>query len=403
MTQPAQTLPQNPEAALVQIVGLAILSGTVAGAVAFVHRWYARERIPNGVAILAGAGAVGISLGTWQTLQPFFTAGNPDVLTLSTATRNVASFVVAGVTAVIGARIGDRLTTNMAALSGATQLDDNVSRIVGAVGRMVTVTLPETIDDIDGYDAVPDETKETLAGSSFVFPRGITVTELKERVIARLEDDHGIGHVDIDLASDGTVEYLALGSRVAGLGPLLVPGTVAVAIRADPAFSAGAGDFVAVWRRTDDGSERVTTGEIRGVAEDVVTLAVDADDATKFDLEVGYRLETLPRHTRPEREFVTRLKSADERLGVATVEPGSDLVGLPVGSLDATVVAVRLADGTVETLPIRSRLLTAGDDVYVVAQPTVLRRIERSGATKSNVTEPERAKMKAEDGQNSAQ
>ncbi|WP_049969593.1 hypothetical protein [Haladaptatus cibarius] len=68
------------------------------------------------------------------------------------------------------------------ALSGATQLDDNVSRIVGAVGRMVTVTLPEPTDDIDGYDAVPDETKETLAGSSFVFPRGITVTELRERV-----------------------------------------------------------------------------------------------------------------------------------------------------------------------------------------------------------------------------
>ncbi|GAA0226405.1 potassium transporter TrkA [Haladaptatus pallidirubidus] len=383
-----QTLPQNPEGALVQIIGLAILSGTVAGAVAFVHRWYARKRIPNGVAILAGVGTVGISLGTWKALQPFM-GGNPDVLLLPEATRNIASFAVAGVTAVIGARIGDRATTNMAALSGATKLDDDVSRIVGAVGRMVTVTLPETIDDIDGYDAVSDETKETLAGSSFVFPRRITVTELRERVVARLEDDHGIGQVDIDLASDGTVEYLALGSRIAGLGPLLVPGTVGVAIRADPAFSAGAGDFVAVWRRSDDGAERVATGEIRGTAEDVVTLAVDATDARKFDATEQYRLETLPRQSRPEREFVARLRSADERMGVLTVEPESDLVGLPVGSLDSTVVAVKPTDGAVETLPVRSRLLAAGDDLYVVARPAVLRRIERSAREKSDTTETE--------------
>ncbi|WP_435155365.1 potassium transporter TrkA [Haladaptatus sp. DFWS20] len=375
-----QSFPQNPEGALVQIVGLAILSGTVAGAVAFVHRWYARQRVPAGLAILAGVGAVGISLGTWKALQPFI-GGNSDVLILPEATKNVTSFVVAGVTATVGARIGDRLTTNMAALSGATKLDDDVSRIVGAVGRMVTVTLPENIDDIDGYDAVSDETKATLAGSSFVFPRGITVSELRERVVARLEDDHGIGHVDIDLASDGTVEYLALGSRVAGLGPLLVPGTVAVAIRADPAFSAGAGDFVTVWRHDGSTSERVTTGEIRGVVEDVVTLAVDASEATKFGTAERYRLETLPRQSRPEREFVTRLRSAEETMGVLTVDPESDLVGLPVGSLDATVVAVRPTDGTVETLPLRGRLLAEGDDVYVVAQPTVLRRIERVAET----------------------
>ncbi|WP_266078769.1 hypothetical protein [Haladaptatus caseinilyticus] len=376
-----QPLPQNPQGALVQIIGLGILSGAVAGAVAFVHRWYARERVPAGLAILAGVGAVGVSLGTWQTLQPFFTAGNQDVLTIPNATKNITSFVVAAITAVVGARVGDRLTTNMAALSGAKKLDDDVSRIVGAVGRMVTVTIPENIGDIDGYDTVSDETKTALAGSSFVFPRGITVSELRERIIARLEDDHGIGHVDIDLTSDGTVEYLALGSRVAGLGPLLVPGTVAIAIRADPAFSAGAGDSVAIWRRTNTGSERLTTGEIRGVAGDVVTLAVDANDAKTFDTTERYRLETLPRRTRPEREFVTRLRSADVTMGVLTVEPESALVGLPVGSIDATVVAVRPSDGATETLPLRGRPLETADTVFVVAEPTVIRRIERAAKT----------------------
>ncbi|WP_144239989.1 hypothetical protein [Haladaptatus cibarius] len=125
-----------------------------------------------------------------------------------------------------------------------------------------------------------------------------------------------------------------------------------------------------------------------------MTLAVDADDATKFDPEEQYRFETLPQHTRPEREFVAQLRAADKTMGVVMVEPESNLVGLPIGSLDAIVVAVRPTDSTIATLPVRRRLL---------AQPTVLRRIERSAATKLETSGRENAKMETGDGQNSAQ
>ncbi|WP_227374687.1 hypothetical protein [Haladaptatus halobius] len=384
-----QQLPPIPVDALARIVGLAVLSGAVAGTVAFVHRWYARERVPTGLTVLVGVGAVGIATGTWKTLQLYLPPGNEEVLTLSNAAETVVSFVLAGLTAIVGARIGDRLTTNVAALSGVTKLDDDVSRIVGAVGRVVAITLPETIHDIDGHDAVSSETKDELAGSTFLFPRGLTVAELKERLVARLRDDHGVGYVDIDLAADGTIEYLALGSRVAGLGPMLAPGTVAVVLRADPAFSAGVGDAVAVWRRDEDGAERVTTGELRGVTEDVVTVAVDATEAEKLDATERYRLVTLPTRDRPEREFATRLRAADETMGVVTVAPGSDLVGVPVGSLDATVVAVRPESGPVEPLPLRSRKFAESDTLYVVARPSLLRRIERAADDRAG--EPARA------------
>ncbi|WP_227353437.1 hypothetical protein [Haladaptatus salinisoli] len=372
-----QQLPSTPVDTLARIVGLAVLSGAVAGAVAFAHRWYARERIPNGVAVLAGIGAVGIATSTWRTLQPFL-GGTQDLVAPTEAAVTVVSFVLAGLTALVGARLGDRLTTNVAALSGATKLDDDVSRIVGAVGRVVAVTLPESIHDIDGHDAVSEGTKEELAGSTFLFPRGLTVAELRERLVARLKDDHGVGYADVDLAADGTVEYLALGSRVAGLGPTLAPGTVAVALRADPAFSAGVGDAVAVWRRDEDGAERVVTGELRGVAEDVATVAVDATEARKLDATERYRLVTLPTRDRPEREFAARLRAAAETIGAVTVAPGSDLVGVPVGSLDAAVVAVHPESGPVEPLPLRSRTLAESDTLYVVARPSLLRRIERA-------------------------
>ncbi|WP_231185474.1 TrkA C-terminal domain-containing protein [Haladaptatus sp. DYF46] len=379
--------------AFVHIVGLGLLSGAAAGAVAFLHRWYTRERVPSGLAVLAGVGAVGIWLGTWRTLQPFILDGSQDMLTFTNALITVVSFLVAGLTALGSVRVGDWAATDMVALTGGTGTDD-VSRLVQTVGRVVTVTLPEHIDDMDGHDTVSSERKAEIAGSSFVFPRGLTVTELRDRIVSRLKDDYGVGHVDIDLTDDGRIDYLALGGRVVGLGPLLAPGTVAVAVRADPAFSAGIGDSVAVWRHdaddddTDDSAPtRVTTGEIRGVVGDVVTLAVDEAEATKLDATHRYRLVTFPVESRPEQVFATRLRSADETMAVVTVSPRSGLVGVPVGGLDMTVVAVRPDGDPVEVLPPRSRVLEPGDALYAVVQPTRLREIEHAAdATVEGIT-----------------
>ncbi|MFC7026412.1 hypothetical protein ACFQH8_00440 [Halomicroarcula sp. GCM10025710] len=131
--------------------------------------------------------------------------------------------------------------------TGGRDIDADVSEIVQTVGRVTSVKLPEEIDDIVGYDPMPEAIKDDLANRRFLFPRRLTRDELRSRLVSRLKTDYGVGHVDLDLADDGSVTYLAVGSRAAGIGPTLPPSTNAVAIRADPANAASAGDLVQVW------------------------------------------------------------------------------------------------------------------------------------------------------------
>ncbi|UPV75101.1 TrkA C-terminal domain-containing protein [Halorussus limi] len=378
---------ERPAVAVARVVGLAVLSGVVATGVGALYRTYAREEIPEGLAVLVGLGVVGGWLNTTTALRQFLGTGEtvppPDVVAV-----NVTAFVLGAGAAAVGARSGSRVIADAFSLAG----EGDVGRLVRSVGRFVTVELPAEIDDIDGYEPLDAETVDTLSGATLRFPRGLTVAELRERLVARLRDDYGVGHVDAEIADDGTVEYLAAGGRAVGLGPTLAPGTVAVAVRADPAFSASAGDLVQVWRRGESSGddpadeaadagppERVATAELRATVGDAATLALDADAAADLDLDAEYRLVTLPSEPRADREFSAHLRAADETVGAVTLAADSPLVGAPVGSLDATVVAVRDAHG-VETIPGDDRLLAPDDTLYVVARPDRLRKVEAAAS-----------------------
>ena len=119
--------------------------------------------------------------------------------------------------------------------------------MVSTVGRVIRVAIPEKIGTIDGHDPVTDETKARLAGEEFVFPRGLTVNELRERIITRLREDYHVGYVDLELNEEGAITYLALGRRVAGIGPTLPPNRVAIALTANPPPAASPGDVVQLW------------------------------------------------------------------------------------------------------------------------------------------------------------
>ncbi|NHN59922.1 MULTISPECIES: TrkA C-terminal domain-containing protein [Halorussus] len=403
---------ERPAVAVGRVLGLTLLAGGAATLASLLYRSYAREEMPEGLAVLVGLGVVGAWLNTTTALRQFLSAGRV-VPSTGTVAVTVAAFVLGAGAASVGARSGAHL------LAGVVGVDADVSRFVGSVGRFVTVELPDEIEEIDGYEPLDAETAESLAGKTLRFPRGLTVAELRERLVERLRDDYGVAHVDVELADDGTVAYLAAGGRAAGIGPTLAPGTVAVAVRADPAFSAGAGDVVQVWRETppagsgdeegggdehpadespssesasaespDSDPQRIATAELRATAGDVVTLALDAADAARLDPGAEYRLVTLPTQPRADREFSARLRAADETVGAVSLSADSPLVGAPVGSIDATVVAVRGADG-VETIPPTDRLLGAGDTLYVVARPELLRKVEAAagGGTEPVVAE----------------
>lgn len=399
-------------AGAVEIVGLAVVAFLVAVLAAILHRWYARSRIPEGLAVLAGLSVVALSLSTYAALGQVIGGTGTGLLDLEVAFVNAVTFLLAAGAALVGGRAGDRITGQLNVVSGAREVDVELSRLVRSVGRVISVTLPDSpdeIDDVEGYDPVPEETKEALAGKTFVFPRGLTVAALRERLVDRLVDDYGVGHVDVDLAADGSVEFLAIGSRAAGIGPTLVPGTAATAIRADPPFSATSGDEVQLWSvgagggpgwtdgPGDDGErgadapgepERVATGELRAAADDVVTLALDEVDAESIDPREPYRLVTLPSEPRADREFASLLRRADETMGVLEIPEGSPLVGSTTGELAVSVVAIVPGGGTVEAIPPRSRELEAGETVYAIARPEALRRLEAAAAAPEPEDEP---------------
>jgi hypothetical protein len=359
--------------------GLTLLSGVLAVVFASIYRWYARAKIPDGVAVLVGVSGVAVYLNSTTALASFI-GGSTEILTIDDAIFNTATLILAVGAAVVGRRFGDRLGESVLVLLGARRVETDVSTIVRTVGRMTVVTLPDEVEDMEGYDPVPEETKEKFAGETLAFPRRLTVEDLERRVEERVKSDYGVGHVDVELDENGTVAFLAVGSRQAGIGPTLPPETVAVAVHADPAFAASAGDVVQVYRPTSDGVERVTGAEIRGVTDDVVTLAVDAAEADQLDGETRYRLLTMPVEPRADREFASLLRAAEETMGVVTVAEESSLVGVPIGALDVAVVAVRPPDSTVEAIPSRGRTLAPGETVFAVAAPTLLRRLEAAAS-----------------------
>ncbi|WP_228546082.1 potassium transporter TrkA [Halegenticoccus tardaugens] len=351
----------------------ALVSASTSATAALGYRWYFRERIPRGIAALFGLSAAALVLNTSALYE--LSLNNVNLFEPRTALFNTVALGAALAVAPIGTRVGEAVATNVFAVAGAKELEGEVSSVVRSVGRVTAVTLPEEIADVDEYDPVSTETKEELAGKTLLFPRRLTVAELRDRLATRLKDDYGVGYVDADVTDEGTVEYLALGRRVAGIGPTLAPSDVAVAVRGDPAHGASVGDVVQVWR---GGSEptRVVNAEVRATAGDAATLVVDESEPARLDPTIEYRFVTLPAEPQADREFASHLRAADETMGAVVVEDGGDLLGDTVGDVGDAVVAVRSADGSVDVLPPRSRPFDAGDTVYVIARPDALRRLE---------------------------
>ncbi|QLG26326.1 TrkA C-terminal domain-containing protein [Halorarum halophilum] len=373
----AAQLPTTVE--LGTIAGFAVASLIVAALASLSYRWYVREPIPRGLATLVGVAVVAFSLNTIGLFgQVIGNTTETDPFAIRTVVVNVVSLGAAVLAAPVGRRLGDRAITDVVAVSGADYVEGEVSRAVRTLGRVTAIELPAEIEDIEGYDPIPSATKERFAGTTMLFPRRRSGEPLRDLLVDRLKEEYGIGHVDVELDGNEAVR-LAVGARVAGLGPTLGPGTCAVAVRADPPNGASPGEAVQVW--TDgEKPERIATAELRATAGDVVTIAVDESDAAAFENDRTYRLLTLPADPRADREFASLLRAADETMGVVTVSEGSALVGATVESVGSTVVAVRPATGPVETIPGHSLEMRAGDTLYVVARPEELRDLESRAA-----------------------
>ena len=366
-----------PVATAAEVAAVVVVAAAIVAALAAVFRWYFRQEIPFGVALLVDATVVTLYLNTRVALGQAITGSTGPLEPLVVA-FNLAAFAVAGVLVVPAIRAGDRVGVLVLGATETREMVGDVGGFVQSVGRAIAVDLPADVGDIEGYDPVAEDVKTELAEKTLVFPRRLTVDQLRERVTARLKDDYDVGYVDVELDADGTVSYLALGRRVAGIGPTLPPGTAAVAARADPPYAASSGDLVQVWAVGDETQNRVATAELRGVHEDAVTLAVDEADAEAV-AGGDFRLATLPREPGADHQFAALLRGADETMTVVSVAAGSDLDGATVGDAAGVVVAVR-SNGSVDSIPDHSRTLAAGDTVYAVVRPDAARRLEAASA-----------------------
>lgn len=376
----AGAVPADLPALGLRVAGLGLLAGVVVTVCAAGYRWYAGGPIPDGVAFLLGAGAVAVPINATATLGRAVGPGGGELAAVD-ALVTLATFAAAAVASGLGRRAGDGLGTDVVALTGGARLDRDVGRVVRSVGRVAAVSLPDRIEDVEGYDPVEASTKTALAGASFVFPGRLAPAERRERFVRRLRDDYGVGTVDVEFDDAGDVSYLAVGRRPAGLGHTLPPGTTAVAVRADPSRSASPGDAVQVWRTAaagDDGvARRVATAELRAVAGDVATLAVHETDAEALAPEASYRLVTVPGDLDTERELADLLRAADATVGTVTVAPDGPLAAVPAGALAVAVVAVRRPDGTL-VAPAGASPVGPGT-LHVVARPDALRALEAAG------------------------
>lgn len=358
----------------VRLGGLVVLAGSIALVAAFVYRWYLHEELPQGIGILVGAAAIALVLNTTASLGQSI-GGTTELLDAQTAGFAILAFVLGGFTSELGRYLGDRTGDRLAPGWVLGGIDTEVTSFIKGGGRTIRLTLPETIEDIDGYDPVRSDIKQELAGETMTFPGRLSYEELNEAFVSRLQHEMGIGKVDVEFAETGDVEYLALGRGEAGLGHTLPPGQVAIPIRADPAHSASPGDQVRVWR-TEPESERLLTGEIRGIAGDVVTISVDEHQVTRLDAESNYRLVTLPRRVQADREFATILRRANESVVEARVSSTGAAIGQPPSAFGVKALVIETDTGETLAPPARDRALEAGDNVIAMGRPDLLRRFE---------------------------
>ncbi len=361
-----------------QFLGLTVLAAVLAAGAAAVTQWRYKRTVPREFAVLLGVSGVAVYLlfaGGGGVLIPEASTSGGIPLALFALT----SFLAGALGSLLGLHVGTRFAADILAKkpTSGTEVAPGEPQATAEPRHQQpqTITLPEQIGDSVGYEPVSQSLKATLAGATFACP-GLQPAERKQQLEKTIREEFTLAHVDVSMEGDGTITEVTVGSRTGGIGYALPAETTAVAIRADPAPTASAGDRVQVWEA--EPLRRVLTGEIRGITGDIVTLAISAADTPRIDPRRAYRLVTLPATDRARQTFVERLTEADETCLMVTVSAGSPLHGLPVGALSVAVVTLERDDGETVSLPDARTRLTPGTELVAIGEPTALRKLQRA-------------------------
>ncbi len=355
--------------ALLGILSYGLLAGIGALVLAFGYRALTVRQLPTGPAVLLGL-ALPTGWLTSEAVRHGTVLADSPLIHYTTGSYLLGVLFAGTIVAAGGHRLGDHLACGT---YGITRVDASgpVADLVRAAGLSAVVTLPESIDDAEGYPAVGEAVKRDLEGCLFRLPSQLSVPELESRVERRLETDFDVGYANAVVADDGNVSALSVGGRRAGISPTLGPAQVAVAISGDPSPQASTGDPVEIWTDSDASSRLVATGTLRACAGSVTTIAVDADDADAFEPGEQYRLTTRPEAGSDAHALVSAIQSGDETVTATRIEADSPLENEFVGWIPGTVLVIE-RDGDVLSLPADNEPIEAGDTLYVFGTPETL-------------------------------
>ncbi|SIS01142.1 TrkA C-terminal domain-containing protein [Natronorubrum thiooxidans] len=366
------------------IPGYGLLAGLVTTVLAFGYRARTAQNLARGPAIIAGLAVplVWLCIELWQ--DGVIVADSP----LAHYTTGIYLLGVVATGAILstgGHRLGDHLACGVFGVSGLDASGPIADRIRLA-GIAVVLTLPETIDDADGYPPIDDDSKRRLEGRTVLLPQELSPAERRSRLRRRLEDDFGIGYVATEFAADGTITSLTVGAQPTGLSARLPPDRVAVAVRAAFPPRVSTGDPVEVWTTDSDSSRLVATGTFRSSSGSVATLIVDEDDAAVFTLETRYRLTVHQELPSDGSELAAAIRAADETITLATVVSNGPLESEFVGWVPGTVLAIERGECVI-TRPEDGEPLQAGDTLYVFGTPEILCRLRHRMHTDPTVSD----------------
>ena len=351
--------------AAVGVAGTTLVAAIVGLLVTAGYRWMTTRSPPAGTPVLVGLSAVTGYL--WYVAFGSGTlVGDVPLDHQFSAGYLLAAFASGGIVGSASGRLGDRIACQVVDL---TRIEERggAADAVRSARLAIDVELPETIEDAEGYRPIDASVRRSLSGTTVRLPHGLSVAERSDRIERHLERDYDVGYANVRMADDGTVERVLVGHRPTGLGSMLPPRTVALAIRADPAHDATLGDPVEIWS-TEAQSRLATTGTIRSATGSIATVIVDADVAAALSADERYRLVTRPDDPTDGYEFASTLRSVDETVDVTTVEPDGPLDGEFAGWVPGRVLVVD-RDGELLTLPDDSETLLPGDELWLLASP----------------------------------
>ncbi|QLK26903.2 TrkA C-terminal domain-containing protein [Natrinema zhouii] len=366
------------ETALLNILGFALVAGIVVTTVAFGYRATSTRAAPIGVGAFAGLAVVTGWLNATGLGQATIIDETP-LVHHATATYFLGAVVVSAVAAETGRRIGDEVARDVFDID-RMEATGEIASLVRSARLSIVVQLPQEIDDADGYPPVDPSIKRDLAGRTVLLPQSSDESVLRSRLATRLERDYDLGHASITIGADGAIERLVVGRARSGIGSMLPTGTVAMAIRADPALTASVGDPIEVWSTASDSSRLVATGTLRATTGDVATITVDADvvDRFAFDLDSSYRLTSRSDAPDDGDALCSVVRAADETVRSITVEDGGTLDNVFVGWLSGTVLVVVRNDEVIP-FPDDNETLRDGDELSVLGTASELAPLSPNG------------------------